>query len=1851
MKKTYKARLSSFRKASRGFIMAATLAIMGTGISYGQTLIDESFTGQTLPTGWDTSNVIGNWAFDNPSARSISGGTPGFSGDFAIFDSDDICSSNEEGTLESPAFNASTSGVAYVLEFDNSFRSYVGAGQEGHVEVWNGTAWTSVLVLSPGASDGYPNPASHKVIDITSATSGSSAAKIRFRSINGNCNWWWAIDNVTVKVISCPTPTGITSSNVTSGSADIAWTAPSPAPANGYQYYYNTMNVAPTSSTTASGSVAAAITTAGLTSLTANTQYYVWVRSICSATDTSDWSSSATFTTLPTAQIPATLPYSDDFTSTGANWTRLNGTEANTWYVGNANGNTGNSLYVTNDGGITNAYTTSSATSVVHAYRDIILPAGTNSFNLAFDWECLGEGTSPYFYDYFRIWVVPNTYVPTPGTQITALGSGGIQLGGNINDAGASSASWHSDSYIIPNTLAGDTVRVVFEWKNDGSSGSQPPAAIDNVQVTEITCSAPTTLVASNVTSGAADIGWAAVASNPSGGYQYYYSTSSAAPNAGTAPSGSVGVGVTTASISLLTANMQYYFWVRAICSSTDTSDWSTSASFTTLCGSIAAPATYDVESATATTNSTIGDCWSSTPSGTTSSYRWNVVGSGGSTPSSSTGPSGPHSGSKYFYTEASNGSTGAEATLTSPLIDVSALTLPSLAFYYHMYGSTMGNLYIEASDGITWSTLDSIKGQQQTSATDPWLQKSIVLTGYTGTIQVRFRAIRGSNFYGDMSVDDISVVETPTCFSPTQLTVATITDISAAVSWTAASPAPANGYEYYYNTTNIAPTNTTVASGSVGAGVTTASLTGLSAVNTYYVWVRSICSATDTSDWSSSATFTTLPTAQIPGTLPYSDDFTSTGGNWTLLNGTETNVWYVGNANGNTGNSLYVTNDGGTTNAYTTSSATSVVQAYRDIILPPGTNSFNLAFDWECLGEGTSPYFYDYFRIWVVPNSYVPTPGTQITALGSGGIQFGADINDAGASSASWHSDSYIIPNTLAGDTVRLVFEWNNDVSSGSQPPAAIDNINVTEITCSAPTALVASNISTTGATLSWTAPTTAPANGYQYYYSTSNVAPTSSTTASGSVGAATVTAGLTPLIANTQYYVWVRSVCSATDTSDWTGGITFTTLCNSDPIPYTVPLAAVTTPDIPSCMSTQLINTLGSEWYTSNSPGSGFTGKTLVSEYTGFGDGDVDSWVYTNGLLLTGGLSYQIHYRYGNNSTSYAEKLAVKYGTTTDASSMTTLLADHTNIDDATPHDTTVSFTPATTGTYYIGFHAHSIEDQYLLYVDSIMVTLAPCDAAVALTTSNITSSSADLSWTGNAAQYTLEYGSSGFTPGAGTTVSVTGNSYSLGNLDPNNTYDYYVRSICSPGLDSSAYSIAATFTTVCDTVVVALGNDTAICSGSSLILDAGNPTATFVWSDASTAQTLSVSAAGSYYVTATNVYGCSGTDTLTLTINALPVVDLGSDTGICVGDTLSLDAGNSGSTYLWNNASTVQILNATVAGDYYVTVTNTNNCSGSDTLTLTVNALPVLDLGSDTSLCAGDTLSLDAGNAGSTYLWNDASTLQTLQADTTGDYYVMVTDTNGCAATDTFTLTVNALPIVNLGPDTSLCAGDTLTLDAGNPGSAYLWSDTSMLQTLDVFAANDYWVSVTDTNGCSAADTIHLNITLPPSIDSIIVTDNGNGTYTFGVAGAQNVVSYTWDFGDGSALSYSPNPTHTYANTGTDSITVTVIVENECGSDSASVRIPGIGVGIQQVDPGITQLKLYPNPAQDLITIQNESSFKMEAITVYNMLGQVVFQAATRATHHYQLDLSGYASGMYNVRIQLSSGFVMRKFEVLK
>lgn len=263
---------------------------------------------------------------------------------------------------------------------------------------------------------------------------------------------------------------------------------------------------------------------------------------------------------------------------------------------------------------------------------------------------------------------------------------------------------------------------------------------------------------------------------------------------------------------------------------------------------------------------------------------------------------------------------------------------------------------------------------------------------------------------------------------------------------------------------------------------------------------------------------------------------------------------------------------------------------------------------------------------------------------------------------------------------------------------------VNITPApSCLAPTNASATNITTTSVTLNWTASTTAAANGYDYYVTTSTTPPTAATVPTGTVGAGITTAEVSALASSTVHYFYVRSVCSASDVSAWTQSGTFTTLCDTAPLPYLIDFENATVPNLPLCTVNQNVGT-GNDWKTFSGTNSGFTGKFL--RYTYNSTNPANTWFFTNTFNLVAGTTYSVSYKYGAGSTTYTEKLKVAYGTAANDAAMTTILANHENVNSNVPQDNTVEFTPATSGSYVIGFNAYSPANGLYLQLDNILI-----------------------------------------------------------------------------------------------------------------------------------------------------------------------------------------------------------------------------------------------------------------------------------------------------------------------------------------------------------------------------------------------------------------------------------------------------------------------------------------------------------------------------------------------------------------
>jgi len=275
---------------------------------------------------------------------------------------------------------------------------------------------------------------------------------------------------------------------------------------------------------------------------------------------------------------------------------------------------------------------------------------------------------------------------------------------------------------------------------------------------------------------------------------------------------------------------------------------------------------------------------------------------------------------------------------------------------------------------------------------------------------------------------------------------------------------------------------------------------------------------------------------------------------------------------------------------------------------------------------------------------------------------------------------------------------------------------------------------------------------------------------------------------------------------------------------------------------------------------------------------------------------------------------------------------------------------------------------------------------------------------------------------------------------------------------------------------------------------------------------------SAPGTYNVNLIKFTNC-GPDTLRKQVitDALDL-HLGADTVVCGATSLVLNASAAGSTnvFLWQNGSTNPTFTATTSGLYWAEVSN-NTCTRRDSIVVTFRTAPVFNLGPDATVCAGDSLTLNATATGAiSYQWNTGATTPTIKAFQAGIYWCDVNN-GGCTTRDSLTITaVIPKPVVNFGTDITTCNPNPITLDATNPNCTYLWQNGSTNPTLSASTSGLYWAEVRNASGCTKRDSINITFRSSPvfnlGADAPICAGD---TLTLN-ATATGAISYLWSTG---------------------------------------------------------------------------------------------------------------------------------------
>ena len=320
---------------------------------------------------------------------------------------------------------------------------------------------------------------------------------VAVRSHNPSSYWYAYFDDFTLDLMpACPHVAEVVVDSATSESLSVSWT-----PAGNESSWLVYLNDSLVDLASSSSYV--------FSDLEINTLYAVGVRALCDNGDTADIVT-VSYRTLagdPISEFPYVCGFEydpDNDINEGADWVLENGTQTNQWFVGSAVNNGGSrAMYVSNDNGTSNSYT-NTTTSYTFAYATFSFEAG--EYTYSYDWHAYGESS----YDFIRAAVVPNTVEFTAGAYCGFNNTSGVPAGGVAID-GANRLNLQSNwqTQVGTFTIANDGLyKVVFMWRNDGSAGTQPPAAIDNIMIALNTCPAPVALTVDSIMPEQVDVHW-----------------------------------------------------------------------------------------------------------------------------------------------------------------------------------------------------------------------------------------------------------------------------------------------------------------------------------------------------------------------------------------------------------------------------------------------------------------------------------------------------------------------------------------------------------------------------------------------------------------------------------------------------------------------------------------------------------------------------------------------------------------------------------------------------------------------------------------------------------------------------------------------------------------------------------------------------------------------------------------------------------------------------------------------------------------------------------------------------------------------------------------------------------------------------------------------------------------------------------------------------------------------------------------------------------------------------------------------------------------------------------------------
>ncbi len=215
--------------------------------------------------------------------------------------------------------------------------------------------------------------------------------------------------------------------------------------------------------------------------------------------------------------------------------------------------------------------------------------------------------------------------------------------------------------------------------------------------------------------------------------------------------------------------------------------------------------------------------------------------------------------------------------------------------------------------------------------------------------------------------------------------------------------------------------------------------------------------------------------------------------------------------------------------------------------------------------------------------------------------------------------------------------------------------------------------------------------------------------------------------------------------------------------------------------------------------------------------------------------------------------------------------------------------------------------------------------------------------------------------------------------------------------------------------------------ICNDQSTVLVCHRASG-YIWSNGATNNCVTISTAGTYTVTITDLNGCTSSCSQTVTENSLPACSISGSNVICNGQSTVLCVPSGASGYIWSNGATNNCVTISTAGTYTVTITDLNGCTSSCSQTVTENSLSACSISGSNVICNGQSTVLCVPSGASGYIWSNGATNNCVNISSAGTYTVTITDLNGCTSSCSQTVTENSLPACSISGSNVICNGQS-------------------------------------------------------------------------------------------------------------------------------------------------------------------------------------------------------------------------------